>query len=57
MEAIGAGGEEARRAFEAMMSMEKIDVAAIEAEAARALNARGPAAQLGPPGTEVLSPS
>ena len=30
-EAIAAGGDEARRAFEAMMSMEKIDVAAIEA--------------------------
>ena len=28
-EAIAAGGDEARRAFEAMMSMEKIDVAAI----------------------------
>jgi predicted 3-demethylubiquinone-9 3-methyltransferase (glyoxalase superfamily) len=31
MEAMAAGGEEARRAFEAMMSMRKIDVAAIEA--------------------------
>lgn len=30
-EAMAAGGDEARRAFEAMMSMEKIDVAAIEA--------------------------
>ena len=30
-EAIGAGGEEARRAFEAMMDMRKIDVATIEA--------------------------
>jgi len=30
-EAIAAGGDEARRAFEAMMSMEKIDAAAIEA--------------------------
>ncbi|MGD9833631.1 MAG: VOC family protein [Piscinibacter sp.] len=30
-EALAAGGDEARRAFEAMMSMEKIDVAAIEA--------------------------
>ncbi len=29
--AIAAGGEEARRAFEAMMGMGKIDVAAIEA--------------------------
>ncbi len=31
LEALGAGGEEARRAFEAMMPMQKIDVAAIEA--------------------------
>ncbi len=30
-EAIAAGGEEARRAFEAMMTMKKIDVSAIEA--------------------------
>ncbi len=30
-EALAAGGEEARRAFEAMMSMRKIDIAAIEA--------------------------
>jgi 2-polyprenyl-6-hydroxyphenyl methylase/3-demethylubiquinone-9 3-methyltransferase len=30
-EALAAGGEEARRAFEAMMPMKKIDVAAIEA--------------------------
>jgi predicted 3-demethylubiquinone-9 3-methyltransferase (glyoxalase superfamily) len=30
-EALGAGGEEARRAFAAMMTMRKIDVAAIEA--------------------------
>ncbi len=30
-EAVAAGGEEARRAFEAMMPMKKIDVAAIEA--------------------------
>ena len=29
--ALAAGGEEARRAFEAMMTMKKIDVAAIEA--------------------------
>jgi len=29
--ALAAGGEEARRAFEAMMNMTKIDVAAIEA--------------------------
>ncbi len=30
-EALSAGGEEAKRAFEAMMTMQKIDVAAIEA--------------------------
>lgn len=30
-EALAAGGEEARRAFGAMMTMQKIDVAAIEA--------------------------
>jgi len=30
-EAMAAGGDEARRAFEAMMEMRKIDVAAIEA--------------------------
>jgi predicted 3-demethylubiquinone-9 3-methyltransferase (glyoxalase superfamily) len=30
-EAIAAGGDEAKRAFEAMMSMKKIDVAAIDA--------------------------
>ena len=30
-EAIATGGDEARRAFEAMMTMRKIDVAAIEA--------------------------
>ena len=30
-EALAAGGEEARRAFEAMMDMKKIDVAAIKA--------------------------
>ena len=30
-EALAAGGDEARRAFEAMMDMKKIDVAAIEA--------------------------
>jgi len=30
-EALAAGGEEARRAFEAMLTMHKIDVAAIEA--------------------------
>lgn len=30
-EAIAAGGDEARRAFEAMMTMRKIDAAAIEA--------------------------
>ena len=31
MEAMAAGGDEAKRAFEAMMDMKKIDVAAIEA--------------------------
>jgi Uncharacterized protein conserved in bacteria len=31
MEALAVGGDEARRAFEAMMTMKKIDVAAIEA--------------------------
>ncbi len=31
IEALAAGGDEARRAFEAMMTMTKIDVAAIEA--------------------------
>lgn len=31
LEALAAGGDEARRAFEAMMTMRKIDVAAIEA--------------------------
>ena len=31
MEALAAGGAEARRAFTAMMSMQKIDVAAIDA--------------------------
>jgi predicted 3-demethylubiquinone-9 3-methyltransferase (glyoxalase superfamily) len=31
LEAMAAGGDEARRAFAAMMSMKKIDVAAIEA--------------------------
>jgi hypothetical protein len=30
-QALAAGGEEARRAFEAMMPMQKIDVATIEA--------------------------
>jgi predicted 3-demethylubiquinone-9 3-methyltransferase (glyoxalase superfamily) len=30
MDAMAAGGEEAKRAFEAMMGMKKIDVAAIE---------------------------
>jgi predicted 3-demethylubiquinone-9 3-methyltransferase (glyoxalase superfamily) len=30
-EAIAAGGAEAKRAFDAMMKMKKIDVAAIEA--------------------------
>jgi predicted 3-demethylubiquinone-9 3-methyltransferase (glyoxalase superfamily) len=31
LEALGAGGDEARRAFDAMLTMRKIDVAAIEA--------------------------
>ena len=31
IEALAAGGDEAKRAFEAMMNMQKIDVAAIEA--------------------------
>jgi predicted 3-demethylubiquinone-9 3-methyltransferase (glyoxalase superfamily) len=31
MEAMATGGDEAKRAFEAMMTMKKIDVAAIEA--------------------------
>ena len=30
-EALAAGGDEAKRAFDAMMGMKKIDVAAIEA--------------------------
>ena len=30
-EAMAAGGDEAKRAFDAMMDMKKIDVAAIEA--------------------------
>jgi len=30
-DALGAGGGEAKRAFEAMMTMKKIDIAAIEA--------------------------
>ena len=31
MDAFGAGGEESKRAFDAMMTMNKIDIAAIEA--------------------------
>lgn len=31
MDALSAGGEQAKRAFDAMMSMRKIDVAAIDA--------------------------
>jgi predicted 3-demethylubiquinone-9 3-methyltransferase (glyoxalase superfamily) len=31
MEALAAGGAEAKRAFDAMMTMKKFDVAAIEA--------------------------
>jgi predicted 3-demethylubiquinone-9 3-methyltransferase (glyoxalase superfamily) len=31
MEALSVGGAEAKRAFDAMMTMKKIDVAAIEA--------------------------
>ena len=34
LDAMSSGGEEARRAFEAMMTMQKIDVAAIEAAVA-----------------------
>jgi predicted 3-demethylubiquinone-9 3-methyltransferase (glyoxalase superfamily) len=30
-EALAAGGEEGKRAFDAMMTMQKIDIAAIEA--------------------------
>jgi predicted 3-demethylubiquinone-9 3-methyltransferase (glyoxalase superfamily) len=30
-EALAAGGDEAKRAFDAMMGMKKIDIAAIEA--------------------------
>jgi predicted 3-demethylubiquinone-9 3-methyltransferase (glyoxalase superfamily) len=30
-EALAAGGEEARRAFEAMLTMQRIDIATIEA--------------------------
>jgi predicted 3-demethylubiquinone-9 3-methyltransferase (glyoxalase superfamily) len=36
-DAMAAGGEVARRAFDAMMTMEKIDVAAIEAAVAGAI--------------------
>jgi predicted 3-demethylubiquinone-9 3-methyltransferase (glyoxalase superfamily) len=38
-EAMAAGGDEAKRAFDAMMTMKKIDIAAIEA-ARRAADAR-----------------
>jgi predicted 3-demethylubiquinone-9 3-methyltransferase (glyoxalase superfamily) len=31
MEALAAGGDQSKRAFEAMMTMKKIDIAAIEA--------------------------
>jgi predicted 3-demethylubiquinone-9 3-methyltransferase (glyoxalase superfamily) len=31
MEALAAGGDQAKRAFDAMMDMKKIDIAAIEA--------------------------
>ena len=31
MEAVAAGGDQAKRAFDAMLDMKKIDVAAIEA--------------------------
>jgi predicted 3-demethylubiquinone-9 3-methyltransferase (glyoxalase superfamily) len=31
MEALAAGGDQAKRAFDAMMHMKKIDIAAIEA--------------------------
>ena len=43
-EAMAAGGEEAKRAFTAMMEMRKIDVAAIEAAPAR-LTARARASE------------
>jgi hypothetical protein len=36
-EALAAGGDEAKRAFDAMMDMKKIDVAAIKAGARRGL--------------------
>jgi predicted 3-demethylubiquinone-9 3-methyltransferase (glyoxalase superfamily) len=41
IEALAAGGAEAKRAFEAMMAMEKIDIAQIEA-ARRGVSAKPP---------------
>jgi len=34
LEAMAAGGDEAKRAFDAMMTMQKIDIATLEAAAA-----------------------
>ena len=44
-DALAAGGDEAKRAFEAMMGMGKIDVAAIEADIARAFMSARPLEQ------------
>ena len=44
-EALAAGGDEAKRAFEAMMTMKKIDVAAIEEHDAADLENTGDRAQ------------
>ena len=45
-EALAAGGDEAKRAFDAMMGMKKIDIAAIEA--ARAAESKSPVGEVGP---------